>query len=370
MRDRLVYFLRHAVRIAARGALAGESFERLLRARIAFAQFLRILIGKFVERKGKSFEKARGLRDRLGRFGEKPRHLWPALQMPLGVGLQAPAERVDRRAGAGRGQHVFQGAPRSNVHEHVVGGEQRQMNAAGEIGARGERVAHSRSVGHRGGKPDAAGRRFGEPKKKRLLVPRSVRNMRLEGCGNSASIVRLDKIGIDFAGLGNGILGFPGAHWQNRQTQPIGRIEKILPRNSAKSFLRFQIAAGEQAREPRIGGTVLRVGENVRRAVAENETHADGDAQNFGDDLILAREQMGAHHAGERIAVGDADALEPEFIGALDIFLRMRGATQKGEIRRHREFGEGDFLTIHERLGSLHAKSPCRNQRGRGVPLS
>ena len=57
---------------------------------------------------------------------------------------------------------------------------------------------------------------------------------------------------------------------------------------------------------------------------------------------------MRAHHAGERVAVGDADPGKPERGGARDQLLRMRRAAQEREIRRRRQLGvaarEADHL--------------------------
>lgn len=76
----------------------------------------------------------------------------------------------------------------------------------------------------------------------------------------------------------------------------------------------------------------MRVGENVGRAVAKDETRADRDAQGFRCDLVLAGEKMSAHDTGQRIAVGDPQSGEAEFMGAGDIFFRMRGPAQEGEV--------------------------------------
>ena len=40
------------------------------------------------------------------------------------------------------------------------------------------------------------------------------------------------------------------------------------------------------------------------------------------------------------VAVGDPDPGKPEFGGARDHFLGMRGSAQKGKIRHRRQFGE------------------------------
>ena len=74
---------------------------------------------------------------------------------------------------------------------------------------------------------------------------------------------------------------------------------------------------------------------------------------------------VSAHHAGKRIAVGDADGGKPEFIGARHHFLRMRGAAQEGKIGGDGQFGVGVHRIAH--ANSLHANNPCTNQRAVAV---
>ncbi len=91
----------------------------------------------------------------------------------------------------------------------------------------------------------------------------------------------------------------------------------------------FQIAAREKTREPCIGSAILRIGEDIRRAVTKNEPATDGDVQSPRLNLIFACEEMRAHDAGERITVGDTKASQAELIGVFDEFFRMRGAAQE-----------------------------------------
>ena len=95
----------------------------------------------------------------------------------------------------------------------------------------------------------------------------------------------------------------------------------------------------EQPAEPPVSGAVLRIDEDVGRAVDEGEPRPRDDAKRAERLAVLARVDMGAHHAGERIAVGDADPGKPERGGARDQLLRMRRAAQEREIRRRRQLG-------------------------------
>ena len=49
--------------------------------------------------------------------------------------------------------------------------------------------------------------------------------------------------------------------------------------------------------------------------------------------------EMGAHHAGKRVAVGDGDGREPERLGRRHQLLGMRAAAQEGEIGGDVELG-------------------------------
>ena len=90
----------------------------------------------------------------------------------------------------------------------------------------------------------------------------------------------------------------------------------------------------------------MRIGENVGRAVAEDEPGADDEAEVAGALLVLAQEHMRAHDSGERIAVGDAEAGKAERDRLRDQFLRMRGAAQEGEIGGDGEFRIGGHASL------------------------
>ena len=122
------------------------------------------------------------------------------------------------------------------------------------------------------------------------------------------------------------------------------------------------LAAGEQLAQPAIGGAVARIDENVRRAVDEDEARAD---QKFWLMLDLGIVELlpGAHHAGQRVVVGNPDHGNFELARLMHIGARIRAAAQEGKIG-----GDAD-LGISGNVAGVHANSPCTNQlAGTGSP--
>ena len=82
------------------------------------------------------------------------------------------------------------------------------------------------------------------------------------------------------------------------------------------------LAAGQQLAQPAVSGAIARIDQNVGRAVDEDEARAD---QEFGlvRDLGIVEFLIGAHHAGQRVVVGDADRGNAEFAGLMHIGARI-----------------------------------------------
>ncbi len=125
--ERVTHFGRHAVWIAMARAFFGKSNERLLRRRESLANFVRIVVGQFVERKTAAVEKAQRFRDRLRRGAKQPRHFLSGFQMALGIGFQPPAGTVEREMLADTGDHVLQRPPLRRVIEHIAHGNERDF---------------------------------------------------------------------------------------------------------------------------------------------------------------------------------------------------------------------------------------------------
>ena len=134
----------------------------------------------------------------------------------------------------------------------------------------------------------------------------------------------------------------------------------------ALAFRRFAIAVGQKARQPAISIPIAGIDENIGDAIAEDETGAGDEAKVAGIFLVVAQEEMRAHHAGKRIAIGDTDAGEAERNRGRDEFFRMRTAAQERKIRRDREFGIARLRSGNRRN---HPNRPCRNQRGSTVSV-
>ena len=124
---------------------------------------------------------------------------------------------------------------------------------------------------------------------------------------------------------------------------------------------RAALAQTEQFAEISIGLAVLWPDQNVGSSIHEHQPAAGGEP----DAGLLCR-HMAAHNAGQRIAVGDGNAGEAQFLCPVHQFLGMRGTAQKGEIAGHAEFRIARYGTVCR----LHANSPCMNHFGALVSRS
>src|SRR5262249_5660699 len=151
-------------------------------------------------------------------------------------------------------------------------------------------------------------------------------------------------------------------------------LEQVLEKEDALGLLAAAFADGEQAGEAAPGIAVLRIGENVRRAVREAQPRADDEFQcrqrdALGLSLIadviipLLELAIGAHHAGDAVAISDADTGQAQREGLQDELFWMRRAAQEREIGRDRELRIGGrafaglrlFVLLFERDYIAHA---------------
>jgi hypothetical protein len=84
----------------------------MLLRRLAFRhRLVGIIVFELVERKRDALREADRLGDRIGRIAEQPRHFVRRFQMPLGIGFQQAARRIERHMLADAGDDILQFAP-------------------------------------------------------------------------------------------------------------------------------------------------------------------------------------------------------------------------------------------------------------------
>ena len=159
------------------------------------------------------------------------------------------------------------------------------------------------------------------------------------------------------------------------QMQPLGVLAQHLQRQMGLTLLlpfavhRLHLARRQQGGKPRIGGAVLRVGEDFR-ATEQHQTRADQ-----GANMGLFGLHMQPHHARQRVVIRDAEAVVAVVIGHLDQVHGVGGRAQEGKatgqpklhVLRPRRGGKTVFAQRSAFMSFLlghQAKSPCKNQRG------
>ncbi len=314
--------LRHAAGVAPLRPLPDQVLQVLLGALAGRDRLVRIFVAELVEAETAARGQPLGLGDRLRILLEQARHLFGRLEMALGVGLQP-------RPGFGQGDvladaahHVLQRAALGRVVEHVVGGQQLRARRLGDLR---QPVQPSR-VGRAVPPP------HGEP-----YPPRSGRAEAMEGGfkpGRSAP---------SGGGIGH-----------DRQAQALGVGDQVVEGQAAVA-LPAPLAGGpegDQPRQPGVALAVLGIGQHLGTPVGEGEAGAHHQAKAE----ILGR-RVGAHDAGQGVAVGHGDGGVAERLGRLHQLPRARGAAQEGEAGRDRQLG----------IGRAHGSRPCMYQRGAGA---
>jgi hypothetical protein len=95
------------------------------------------------------------------------------------------------------------------------------------------------------------------------------------------------------------------------------RVPEVFPQQPALALLRPQLAHGQEAGQPPVGLAIRGVDQQFGRLVREHQPTAGQGADRLA--VLLpqgARLRPGPHHAGERVAVADADRLKAERRGA------------------------------------------------------
>ena len=90
----------------------------------------------------------------------------------------------------------------------------------------------------------------------------------------------------------------------------------------AFAFIGGAFAARQQLAQPAVGLAIARIDQDIRRAIDEDEPRTDQQSR-FTLDLVVGQLVKRAHHAGQRVAIGDADRRELQFASLMHVLLRM-----------------------------------------------
>ena len=261
--------------------------------------------------------------------------------MAFRIRFQCETGLDDRLVEPDGGQHVLQRPALGGVIKHVVGGHQRHGRGFGQSCRRLQPEPVVAVIGRRDREADGT----------RKAMPEAAQQS-------------------------EGLLLVGGKIGQRRQRHAVAPLpEVVAPEQRFALFgLVAQIGLRQHAAQIPPAGAVPRIGEDVGRAVREDEAAAGMIGQMHRPEgscrvvLVLDPDEFrcapGAHRAGDRVAVGQSHAGMAVKAGGDDQFLRPRGAAQEGEIRLRAEL---DVSRLGRRIAGrlrLHAKTPCRNQRG------
>jgi hypothetical protein len=225
---------------------------------------------------------------------EQPLHLLRALEAPVGEALAPEAQFVDRAFLADRGDHVLQHALVGTMVEDVPGGE----------------AAHAEPPRHR----------------VQRVEPRRVARAAAQGVDEGSAVAP------NVGGVGQrGGRGRIRRIRDERRHQPLAPGGDILPVEEALPLLALAavdppLADGQQPRQPRPGGAVLRP--HQQRIAVHQVQPAARDQPHMGR---LARQQR-PHHAGNAVAVGDPQRIIAQVRRRREQLLTGRGAAQEGEV--------------------------------------
>ena len=248
----------------------------LLRGLARRHRLVRILVFELVERKWMRPAKRMVSAIASGKSRNSRAISSARLQMALGIGLQPGGRRLDGGLLADAGQHVLQRAARGMMVQHLVGREQRHLRREREAMQPRQTAPVVAAIEQAGGEPHAIGAL----------------------CFNRSSM-------FDAAAASKRCGSVSTRSWPSANSSRSSNLRwhspfSILAASSAA------FAPGEQPAQPAIGGAVARIDQDVRRAVDEDEARAD---QKFRlvPDFGIFQFGIGAHHAGQRVVVGDAD---------------------------------------------------------------
>src|SRR2546429_8381332 len=125
--------------------------------------------------------------------------------------------------------------------------------------------------------------------------------------------------------------------WQREgEKLAFGKLQEVVQLQVALALLDpldivAALAAGEQLAEPAVSRAIAWIDQDAGRAVDENDSCAD---QKFWLELDRGIVELAirAHHAGERVVIGDTDDGNLQAARFMDIGARIRAATHEREI--------------------------------------
>ena len=288
-----------AVGIVPDGVLPGQLLQVGLRGLARRHRLVGVFVAQLLEAEGDAARDLQRAGDGLRVLREQARHLGPALQVPFGVGLEAIAGFRNRALLADAGEHVGERLAAGVVVVGIVGGNQRRARLAGELVELAQAPALGAVVGEGGAEMDAA------------------------ACGGRQRGEALGEIRRD------------PPRRQGDEDLALARRDHLLEGEMALPLDGAAVAGGEQAAQPAVGLAVGRIAGRLE-AVRRDEPGADQQP-----DLVLLGRPMRPHHAGQRIAVGDADGGKPQLRRPLHHLLRVRRPPQEREIGRRHQLGVG-----------------------------
>ena len=144
-------------------AFEGVMFQRFLFAGKAFAQFFRIIVTQFVQRKRNAIKEPERFIDRLRRVGKQSRHFRCIFEIAFRIGVQqCRAGLCNRYMLANAGHRIGQRPALRRMHQNVIDGKQRQTGFLRKRNPPTKARAHMPVVGHARSQPDAPRRQRGE----------------------------------------------------------------------------------------------------------------------------------------------------------------------------------------------------------------
>src|SRR5262249_5202506 len=217
--------------------------------------------------------------------------------MTLGIDSELAPRTIDGGLLANAGEYVSEWPTVGMVIKHIIDCDQRYASGARMIFQPYEACPVSTAVKHGGGKANATWRDFTQAREQR------------------------------------------GVSRHRDQFKPEGVCQKVVEMKSTGAFFGSQIAESQQAGEPSPSGAIAWIDEDIGRAVGEHEPRTGMITQR---QVLFALCQMCAHHAGNGIAVAQAEPAETGMRGLHHQFLGMRSSAKKREVR-----GSGEFEITH-----------------------